>query len=74
MKAKIVAISSGSQFVDGEQRITLRIEQADSMFNEIRIKRSEFSPAQEKLDIKLDQEFEYFRWGNLLLESVSESI
>ena len=35
LKAKVVRIESGSKFIDGGQRVTLRFEAADSMFSEV---------------------------------------
>jgi len=40
MKATIVAIESASKFTDKERRVTLRFQEADSMFSEIRIAES----------------------------------
>ena len=40
MKATIVGIESGSKFTDGEQRVTLRFEEADPVFREIRVPQS----------------------------------
>ena len=40
MKAKVTAIESGGSFLDGERRISLRIEEADSMYRTIRVRES----------------------------------
>lgn len=38
LTAKVVAIESGDQYTDGLARVTLRIDEADLMFNRIRLK------------------------------------
>lgn len=39
MRAKVVSIESASGFVDGEERLTLRIEDADAGFSRVRLRR-----------------------------------
>lgn len=37
MKAKVIAVHSGSQYTDGKERITLRFDDADMMYNTLQI-------------------------------------
>jgi hypothetical protein len=37
MKATVVSIESASKFVDDEQRVTLRFEDADAVYRELRL-------------------------------------
>jgi hypothetical protein len=54
MKAKVTEISSGQQYTDGERRVTLRVEEADGMFNSLRIPLSKLNLK----EIELDEELE----------------
>ncbi len=40
MKAKVIAIESGSRFKDGQNRITIHFEDADSVHSSIRVPQS----------------------------------
>ena len=53
MKATIVGIESGSKYTDGEQRVTLRFEEADPMFREIRVPQSVLGPISMLLDTEI---------------------
>ena len=53
MKATIVGIESGSKYTDGEQRVTLRFEEADLVFREIRVPQSALGPISMLLDTEI---------------------
>jgi hypothetical protein len=53
MKAKVVSVQSGSTFVDKKRRVTLKFEDADSVYNEIRIPDADL-----ELDQMVDVELE----------------
>jgi len=53
MKATIVGIESGSKYTDGEQRVTLRFEEADPVFREIRVPQSALGPISMLLDTEI---------------------
>ena len=53
MKATIVGIESGSKYTDGEQRVTLRFEEADPVFREIRVPQSVLGPISMLLDTEI---------------------
>jgi len=61
MKATIVEIASGSTFVDGEQRVTIKFEDGDSMINRVRFPISKLGLAWvgtgPQLDHEVDVEF-----------------
>lgn len=54
MLAQVVAIESGTQFVDGEERIGIRFADADNGFSRIRIRRGVIDTTH---SLKLDDEF-----------------
>jgi hypothetical protein len=56
MKAKIVQIASGKEFTDGEVRVTLRFDEADSIYDTLRVRWSRFKMSDSP---QLDQEFEF---------------
>ena len=39
MRVKVVSIQSATDFIDGDERITLRFEDADSGFSRVRVRR-----------------------------------
>lgn len=55
MKAQVVAIESGTQFVDGEERLGIRFVDADNGFSRIRLRRGVIDTTH---SLKLDAEIE----------------
>lgn len=54
MKAKVVEVISGSQFIDRERRVVLKFDLAESMFRELRVRESMLPHK-----VELDDEIEF---------------
>lgn len=58
MKATIVGIESGAQFTDGEQRVTLKLADADHLYDKLRLPLSKLGLNGAGTGPHLDQEVE----------------
>lgn len=59
----VVEVASGKQFVDKKRRVTIRFEEADSMFATVRV-------PDDKL--QLDDPIEFYGYGPDILKAVAE--
>lgn len=66
--ARVVAIESGDDYTDGLARVMLRIDEADSMFNRIRLK---VEPANLP---ELGQQFALLRCTSAQLDVLNEGL
>lgn len=58
MKGRVVMVESGTGFNDGERRITIRLNDADMMFDRVRLRESALGLRDVRLDMELDVEIE----------------
>lgn len=57
MLAKVTAIESGSQFLDGRRRITLKLKSADSMYDRVRLSERDIAIVGLRLDDEIELTF-----------------
>lgn len=74
MKARVVSIESGSVFTDGQRRITIKLDGADSFHSRVQVSESALGIAGLKLDDELDVGFTPVKlYASLATEGLSDA-
>jgi hypothetical protein len=55
LTAKVIRVESGSEFIDGEERVMIKVTDADRMYQEFRVRNTDGLKLDNELEIAITQ-------------------